>query len=90
MYRSWYTTLLILSSYIERSYDFIRDLADTEVPYDIYWGKETKMFGPDALKDYENIQSMNSGEIIMFDGGHDFFITEFPSFVKEFKKFLDK
>lgn len=90
MYRSWYTTLLILSSYIERNYDFIRDLADTEVPYDIYWGKETKMFGPDALKDYENIQSMNSGEIVMFEGGHDFFITEFPNFMKEFKKFLDK
>lgn len=90
MYRSWYTTLLLMSSYVEKNYDFTRDLSQTEVPYDVYWGKKTKMFGPDALEQYKSIQDNNEGEIIMFPGGHDFFITHFSTFIKEFKNFLDK
>lgn len=90
LYRSWYTTMLIMASYIENNYDYIRVLSETKIPYDVYWAKDTKMFGPDALKDYEDIQKNNKGEIKIFEGGHDFFITHFSDFLKEFKIFLDK
>tara|TARA_R100000315_G_C5217758_1_gene130381 strand:- start:113 stop:1072 length:960 start_codon:yes stop_codon:yes gene_type:complete len=90
MYNAWYFTMLLLSSYIDNQYDFKRFLRDTDIPYDVIWGSQTKMFGPDALRDYEDIQGFNKGEIIKFDSGHDLFYTDYPSFLRSYKKFLDK
>lgn len=90
MYRSWYTTMLLVSSFVENQYDYKKFLRDTDIPYDLYWGKETKMFHSDALKDYEDIQQFNKGDVVKFDAGHDLFITKYTQFIKEFKTFLDK
>jgi len=90
MYNSWYFTMLLLSSYIDNQYDFKRFLRDSEIPYDLFWGLKTKMFDPAALQDYKEIQGFNRGEIVEFDSGHDLFFTDFPSFLRNYKKFLDK
>ena len=90
MYKSWYFTMLLLSSYIDNQYDFKRFLRDSKVPYDVFWGTETKMFDKEALHDYKEIQGFNAGQIVEFDAGHDLFFTDFPSFLRNYKNFLDR